>query len=853
MTSTFDLFCKAATPTMIEHVRVPARAARLGPVPAAFSTPALGAWLQNILGGNALWRHQSLAMDKIGTSANLVISTGTGSGKSLVFQAAAMRAYFEYGGRSIILYPQKALAGDQLQRWKNCLEAASLSPDLVGEINGDIDQAEREAVLERCAIILATEDVLHAWLMRNVPAPATQKLLRSLSCLVIDEAHALEGVFGTSSAYFLRRLRSAALSARARTDNNDLPLQIVAATATIADPVKHLSLLTGSEFEAVTEVDNGAPFHGMDLLHIEGPEYGAPAEKMLADILSNLAGTIAPNAAIAFVDGRQAAERIAVRIGHDEVACYRSGYKRDERRDIEDRMRNGTLRAVVSTSALELGIDIPGFTVGLTVGVPQSRKALRQRIGRAGRAQRSVFAVIAPSTAFTKLGTTFADYAQGRVEPSPLYLDNHIIQFQQAFCLLDEIAAIGGKVSLPDNVTWPNGFAAMLEAAQPGAPRPRDLDQIALRANDSPHTSFSLRHIGDVQYRLRGVRGAHDNIGTIDFEKALREAYPGATYLHNKMKYRVLDWHSSPYERSIILRRATAAADTRPMINMVVGVSHAPDAIMDGRLRGSDQGSIAELGMRVVESVEGYTIGGKPLPYRELRKTERAMCRKQREFDTTGILIRVSERWFAGSGDAQRAARRALGTALVEMLARDRCIASSELRFASCGIAMHGPAGAIKIEDALALFDTIPGGLRLTAPLFDEIGAYLDRFSKAADLAGADAMLSRTLVDQLIGWEATLEQCSPNQPRAVEVDTEERVIFAPNSEVAVLVRGELHNRRLIEPQLMWVDDEERFGYRYEAAPGVSAWIPHDKVRSIGADWRHVIWNARSGVIRDIAA
>lgn len=457
MPTTFGLFRAAANPKIVEHIEMPSRPPRYRAAPSSFRKGAKGSWLRKMLGANSLWHHQSLALEKIATGANLVISTSTASGKSLGFQGAAIRAHLDFGGKSIVLYPQKALAGDQLQRWRNCLEAASLSPDLVGEINGDVGMAEREAVLARCSVILATEDVLHAYLMRQVAAPLTQQFLRSLACLVIDEAHALEGVFGSSSAYFLRRLRSAALAARVGSSCHDMPLQIVAATATIADPVQHLSLLTGCDFEAITEEDNGAPFHGMDLLHIEGPEHGAPAEKMLAEILFNLTSTIAPNAAIAFVDGRQAAERITNRIGHDEVQPYRSGYKRDERKHIEDRMRAGTLRAVVSTSALELGIDIPGFTVGLALGIPPSRKALRQRIGRAGRAQRAVFAVIAPSTGFIKLGGSFREYVQGAVEPSPLYLDNRIVQFQQACCLLDEVTAIDGQAILPDNVSWPSG------------------------------------------------------------------------------------------------------------------------------------------------------------------------------------------------------------------------------------------------------------------------------------------------------------------------------------------------------------------------------------------------------------
>ena len=316
----------------------------------------------------------------------------------------------------------------------------------------------REHVIERARVILMTPDVTHSWLMRMTSAPATQDVLAHLSLVIIDEAHAYDGVFGTSSALFFRRLQLAAGRARRHKKVAQRALQFMAATATIANPAEHLMALTSQPFKAITEDYNGAPCHGTTMMHIEGPEYGQVAEKMLAETIEKLAGTIAPDAVIAFADGRQLVERVTRRVDRDDVLPYRSGYEARDRRSIEQSLRDGKLRAVVSTSALELGVDLPQFVIGINLGVPVSRKSLQQRAGRVGRSKPAVFVVIAPTAAFAKLGTTFEEYIKGAAEPAHLYLDNPIIQFQQARCLLEETVGEIDLTSANHGVTWPDGF-----------------------------------------------------------------------------------------------------------------------------------------------------------------------------------------------------------------------------------------------------------------------------------------------------------------------------------------------------------------------------------------------------------
>jgi DEAD/DEAH box helicase domain-containing protein len=839
--------------SIVDRITVPARKERRKLPPPCFCEGLTGDWLKAMLGGvKNMWSHQALALEQLVMGKNVLVATGTASGKTLTFQTAAIHEILTGRGSTLIIYPQKALSSDQCVRWKDALDKAGLSPDLVGEINGDVHVEDRERVLATSRIVLGTPDIVHSWMMRSVTLPSVQAFLSSLRFFVIDEAHAFDGIFGSNSAFFFRRLRSATARIKAGIANPVEPLQLIAATATIANPAGHLEQLTGCRFEVIGEDANGAPYHGLTLLHIEGPSHGAPAEKMLAEIVASLASEIAPNALLAFADTRQGVERITRAIASDDVLPYRSGYESKDRKRIEDSLREGTLRGTVSTSALELGIDIPQFTIGLNLGIPQSRKAARQRIGRIGRSAPGLFAMIAERTAFTRLGSSFREFYEGAVEPSHLYLENRIIQFQQAACLMEECGSENGVALLPDNVEWPAGFAESFNMAQPAAIRPRDVEQIAALGQGRPHIDYPLRRIGQIEYALQFNRDRNVVIGKIGIEQAMREAYPGAIYYHLKQAYRVSEWRTTSYEHSIMLEPVKGGERTVPMIRTWVNVSHEPADLLDQRLLAGCQGSIAEVCLRVAESVEGYCIGTTALHYRDLSKNDRRKTRKQREFGTTGVVLRIDEPWFKGPGDNQVKARQSVAEALAKILARERSIASADVRCVHNNIAIHAVGGPSKIDDAIVVFDNVQGGLRLTAPLFDEFRHFIEKLRRAVDLAGAEALLSEVTVERLDAW---YESLSPSAPVAAchAPKGDELIIFAPDSEVGVRYRGALNHRRLLDHQMVAIGDGEQLMYRYESAPGVHAWVAHDHIEPIGHNWRQVFWNPRTNDVREFDA
>lgn len=253
--------------TVVEKIDLPARSERLEPVPSEYLGGQVGRWLGTGQFVNGLWAHQTEALRAFESGENVVISTSTASGKSLVFQAAALRVLDQQPDSAIlVLYPLKALVADQLVSWRKILTQAGYPTGSIGRIDGDVLPDEREDVILKARIIVATPDVIHAWLMSNLAKPAHKRFLSRLRLLIIDEAHVFDSVFGSNFAYLFRRI---AVASR-MTDRSEEPepLRVVAASATISNPADHLFALTGLRFRTVTELSDGFPQHARQVFHL---------------------------------------------------------------------------------------------------------------------------------------------------------------------------------------------------------------------------------------------------------------------------------------------------------------------------------------------------------------------------------------------------------------------------------------------------------------------------------------------------------------------------------------------------------------------------------------------------------
>ena len=853
MTDFADALVQHLGVDVVERLDLPSRQERRAPLPSALRSGPLAPYLSKLRADPDVWSHQAAALQLLVDGSNAVVATGTASGKSLIFQLFSLHLIrSDPSARIIVFYPLKALAADQFRRWRAAAVAAGLGEQAVARIDGDVPTYERDALLRAANVLIMTPDVCQAWFMRAVGSPTIRSFLANTRLLVLDEAHSYESVFGSNVAFLIRRLISARRHA-AKDKDPSLRMQVLAATATISDPGEHLAGLTGLKYEIVSEDQNGAPQHERVVLHVNGADRGGAGELALSDLVEGVSNFEGQRRFIAFIDSRQGTERVATRVGSEVVLPYRSGYEADDRARIEDALQGGGLLGVVSTSALELGIDISDMQIGINLGVPASRKSFRQRIGRVGRSAPGVFLVIAPPTAFLQFGETFEEYFRGSVEPSYLYTGNRFVQFAHARCLLDEQEVLGqDKSSLPAGLDWPEGFDVSLKIARPGGGRSREFDLVAQLGADEPHLNYRLRQVGEATFDLRFKQDVPGNrLGTIAANQAIREAYPGSNYLHLSKPYRVQGWSTSSFERSIRVESTQAYVPTRPILRKSVTFALDHAGVIEGRIKRAGEGLVAEVHLQVNESVEGYMIGRSSYLYRELRAENPNMSRKQRDIRTTGVVIRLNENWFAGGSGPAPKCREAVAEAFMAMLCRERSVAPSDVDCVFTNIAVMTDGAPKKVVDAIVIYDTVYGGLRLTEDLFNRFSDYAAQLDRAAELAGNAALVSDEVTERIREWATDLED-SDVTTCSVAVSPEGLyLVYRPGSLVGVYIQGMLMSRELIAPRLIDLGDgDKQMGYTY-SHNGKKSIVRHEEVQPIDDDASFVFWNPTTNEYQEL--
>lgn len=340
------------------------------------------------------WQHQVQGAEEAHAGRHVVVSTGTASGKSLIYQAPALTACLEQRGQrgergasTLYVAPTKALAQDQLAS----LSALGLDVRATTH-DGDSSREQRDWARDHGEYLLTNPDMLHHSMLPGHARWA--RFWKSLRYVVIDECHHYRGVFGAHVSHILRRLRRICALYGAEPT-------FVLASATVAEAADLGERLTGHAMTAVTE--DTSPRGQVALALWEPPftshlgENGAPVRRSatseVADLLTDL--VVEGVRTLAFVRSRRGAESVAATAGANlaevapelasRVAPYRGGYLPEERRAIEQRLRSGDLIGLAATNALELGIDVSGLDAVLLAGFPGTRAALWQQVGRAGR------------------------------------------------------------------------------------------------------------------------------------------------------------------------------------------------------------------------------------------------------------------------------------------------------------------------------------------------------------------------------------------------------------------------------------------------------------------------------------
>jgi DEAD/DEAH box helicase domain-containing protein len=492
-------------------------------------------------GIHAPWSHQAEAAAAALRGEHVVIATGTSSGKTLAMWLPSLSALLT-DERACVLYlsPTKALAHDQL--------AALTELDIPGvraaTYDGDTPVDERAWVRSHANFILTNPDLVHRSLLPR--ATAWSRVLRHLRFILVDEAHHYRGMFGSHVAHVIRRLRR--LAALHGSD----PI-VICASATMAAPGEAAARLIGAPVTPV-QVDGSShaavtavlwePPESVGIAHHD-PDQPAPRKSALAetaDVLADLASD--GKRTLAFVRSRRGAEVVAQR-ARDElaevapelaesVAAYRGGYLAEERRALEADLREGRLRAVATTNALELGIDISGLDAVIVAGWPGTRASLWQQWGRAGRGDDEALALLIV-----------------REDPLDRYVLEHpAVVFDQPVesVVLDpanphvlgpHLAAAAAEHPLTeeDAITWfgPTAPTRLAELAAQGTLRHRRTGYFWTQRYSAAER-IDLR--GDAAPPVRLVEeGTGRLLGTVEAARAPATVHPGAVYLHQGVSH----------------------------------------------------------------------------------------------------------------------------------------------------------------------------------------------------------------------------------------------------------------------------------------------------------------------------
>jgi DEAD/DEAH box helicase domain-containing protein len=380
-----------------------ARVASYAPLPASLS-PALAHALR-ARGIDKLYAHQSRAFEAARSKRSFVVATPTASGKSLCFHLPVLQALLDDpDARAIYLFPTKALARDQEAGLRELMEAAGVASGAV-VYDGDTPNDARRAAREKSGIMITNPDMLHTGILPHHASWA--RTMQHLRVIVIDELHMYKGVFGSHVANVVRRLL------RVAQFHGSKPI-LIGATATIGNPRAHAARLFGMREEEVDLVgENGAPQGERRFFLFNPPvvnaELGIRASYVKQAVMlgSDLVRARVPT--IIFGHSRNNVEVMLrylrdkfaddASIDEKQIMAYRGGYLPETRREIERRLRDGDILAVVATNALELGIDIGALDAVICAGYPGSIAGMWQRFGRAGRRGSTSICVLVTSSA----------------------------------------------------------------------------------------------------------------------------------------------------------------------------------------------------------------------------------------------------------------------------------------------------------------------------------------------------------------------------------------------------------------------------------------------------------------------
>lgn len=530
---------------IIYNKTIPKREAKYVNFPRTLSEELSGYLSQK--GITKLYCHQAEMFEKAIEQNNIVITTSTASGKTLSFLLPVLQEILSNPlARAIFIYPTKALASDQYRAILPYLEFFGENRISAGVYDGDTPVNERSRIRKSANIILTNPEMLNSAFLPNHSKFGFDFIFSNLKYVVIDELHTYRGAFGSHLANVFRRLR------RVCRYYNSSP-QYLCSSATIANPLELAEEICGQKFVRIDK--DGSPAAKKKYALVQPPKimgadkkyYGqvqttAVAADLIPDLVEN------DNSFIAFAKSRKNVEVVLKESRDklesesffgasltDKISGYRGGYTPLERKEIENKMITGALCGLVSTNALELGIDIGKIQTTVIIGYPGTRASFWQQTGRAGRSgSECTNYLILDNLPFDQYIAINPDWLfENGSENAVIDKNNLLIELAHIRAAAAEIPLTLDDISLfPDlGETIPILIRASELTNQSG--------KFAWCGNSFPAGDFSLRNIDKSRYKLINKEN-NKEITEMDEMQAFREIHSGAIYMHDGVQYQVI-------------------------------------------------------------------------------------------------------------------------------------------------------------------------------------------------------------------------------------------------------------------------------------------------------------------------
>lgn len=552
---------------------------------------------------DSLFTHQAKALDQIDKGNNVCVTTPTSSGKTLVYALDIARKYIENSNStSLLVYPTKALSRDQKEELVSIYDDLGLNID-IGVYDGDATRSEKQRIRRESNVVITNFQGLNYYLPHH---KKWSRIFRNLETVVIDEAHTYTGIQGVHVAWVMRRLK------RVYEDIYNAKSNIILSSATIGNPQEHSKNLTGESFEVIDE--DGSPRGKRDLVIWNPPSYFDEEKGTLerrssnresSDILSYLVSEDVQS--LMFAPSRKTTELCAKwsqtslkddYAGFFDVEPYNAGHRKDDRREVENKFKSSDIDGVVSTTALELGIDIGNVESTIMDGYPGRKASFWQQAGRSGRGKSDALSVLVAQ--HDSIDQYIVDNPDFLLEGS---IENAVIDLSNPHILKPHVCAAANERPLVFTSDVANHFSqgpimdVIEDLKSEGLLEGEILegDEVKYVGPDRPESNIDLYSSSDVQFDVYiGDGNDRYQLPSVDKSRAYREFHPHAIYMYKGNQYEVVEFDRDKREITLEYVEASYYTQSSRTVNIKDLTETESKEVADGLIMKKGKAVISE-------------------------------------------------------------------------------------------------------------------------------------------------------------------------------------------------------------------------------------------------------------------